>query len=338
MPIYYDRLAQNILKLSKMSLLIIGATGTLGRQIVRQAVNEGYSVRCLVRNIRKANFLREWGAELVYGDLSSPETLPEAFKGITAVVDASTGRPTDNLNVKDIDWDGKIALLQAAKVAKVKRFIFFSILNADKYSYIPLMQLKSKFEFILQNSGVPYTIFKLSGFYQGLIGQYALPILEQQPIYVTKESIPVAYMDTNDAAKFCVQALKLENTKNSTFSLGNPTAFLSTEIIKKCEELSGQAAKTSQLPIFGVKLTRKLANFFEWSWNIADRLAFIEIFSGKEDFSVNYQILKENFQINESELLSLDSYLKEYFEQILTKLKDLNYNQAQTVKRRDLTF
>ena len=109
-------------------------------------------------------------------------------------------------------------------------------------------------------------------------------------------------------------------------------------ILKKCENLSGQKATINQLPILGVKLGRQLTNFFQWSWNIADRLAFIEVFSGKEDFSVNYSTLKNTFEIEPDELLSLDTYFKEYFEQILTKLKDLNYNQAQTAKRKDLTF
>jgi uncharacterized protein YbjT (DUF2867 family) len=67
-----------------MSLLIIGGTGTLGRQIVLQALTKGYQVRCLVRNFRKASFKR---VELVYGDLTRPETIPPCLKGITAIID-----------------------------------------------------------------------------------------------------------------------------------------------------------------------------------------------------------------------------------------------------------
>ena len=79
---------------------------------------------------RLTNFLKEWGAELVYGDLTLPETIPLCLRGITAVIDASTSRPYDLSTMKKVDWNGKLALIDASKVANVQHFIFCFVYHA----------------------------------------------------------------------------------------------------------------------------------------------------------------------------------------------------------------
>nr|YP_010207857.1 hypothetical protein Ycf39 [Pseudo-nitzschia micropora]UBA14870.1 hypothetical protein Ycf39 [Pseudo-nitzschia micropora] len=317
-----------------MSLLIIGGTGTLGRQMVLQALMKGYPVRCMVRNFRKANFLKEWGVELVYGDLTKPETLPPCFKGITAVIDASTSRPDEFESLKNVDWDGKIALIEAAKAANIQRFIFFSAQNVEQFDNIPLMKLKYGIEKKLAESNVPYTIFRLTGFYQGLIEQYAIPILENLPIWVTNENTSIAYMDTQDIAKFTMRALQIPQTINQTFFLSGLKSWVSSEIITLCEQLAGQTAKVQRVPLIVLKLISNFFGFFEWGQNISDRLAFVEILNSENNFSKSTFDLYKMFKVDSEEIVQLDDYFLEYFIRLLKRLRDINFEDVQ--KQRNL--
>ena len=314
-----------------MSLLIIGGTGTLGRQIVKQAIDEGYQVKCLVRNLRRGAFLKDWGAELIYGDLSLPETIPPALKGINIVIDAATVRPTDDYNAEKIDWLGKIALIESAKLAKVERFIFFSVLNASKNASIPLLDLKLKVEKRLENSGLDYTIFKCAGFFQGLINQYAIPVLEKQTVWLLGGSASLAYLDTQDAAKIVINSLTVSTNSRKSLPLTGTKSWKSEEIIALCERLSGETANITYVPSILLTAVRKFFRFFEFTWNISDRLHFSEILGGMEVAPEDIKELNKKY-----ELLSLEQYLQEYFGKILRKLNEAKYQQNQQSK--DISF
>ncbi|MBD1878829.1 MULTISPECIES: SDR family oxidoreductase [unclassified Coleofasciculus] len=316
-----------------MTLLIVGATGTLGRQVARRAIEEGYQVRCLVRSAKKAAFLKEWGAELVGGDLTNPESLKAAFEGVTAVIDAATSRPTDATSIKQVDWDGKVALIQAASAAKVDRFIFFSILDAEKYPNVPLMEIKRCTELFLAESGLNYTILRPCGFMQGLIGQYAVPILDGQAVWVTGDTSPVAYMDTQDIAKFAIKALKVPETEKKTFPIVGSRAWGAYEIIRLCERLSGRESKVTRMPLGLLRTVRRIARFFEWGWNLADRLAFAEVVATGKPLNASMDEVYQVFGIDSAQITTLEAYLQDYFSRILKKLKEIDYEKSKNKKQ-----
>lgn len=316
-----------------MTLLIVGATGTLGRQIAKRALDEGHSVRCLVRSLRKASFLKEWGAELTPGDLCEPDTLPRALEGVTAIIDAATSRANDTRTMHDVDWKGKVALIQAAKAAGVERYIFFSILNAEQYPHVPLMEIKRCTELFLEEAGMQYTVIRTAGFLQGLIGQYAIPILERQAVWVMGDTSPIAYIDTQDLAKFAVRALSVPETINHTYPVVGTRAWSAYEIIRLCERLSGQDARIWRMPNGLLNAFRGFTRFFQWTWNIADRLAFVEVVStGKPltaDMTETYQV----FGIEASEMTTLESYMQDYFGRIMKKMKEVEYERQKAKEK-----
>lgn len=311
-----------------MNVLVVGATGTLGRQVARKAMEAGHQVSCFVRNPTKAAFLSEWGAHLRIGNLCKPASIEAAMDEVEVVIDCATLRPTDSIRAKQVDWDGKVALINAARAAQVKQLVFFSIMGAHhEYPQVPLMHFKHHTEQYLMQSQVPYTIFRPCGFMQGLIGQYALPILEEQLVWVTQPAIPTAYMDTQDMARFVVKALGSEAALRRVFPLAGPQAYTSRQVIALCEQLSSKDAKVGTMPLGLLRAVRKFTQFFQWSWNIADRLAFVEVIAAEEPMDADMSPVYEALEIDPQSLTSLEEYLAEYFQKMLRRIREQKIKQ-----------
>ena len=306
-----------------MQVLVVGGTGTLGRQIARRAIDAGHQVRCMVRKPRKGAFLQEWGCELTCGDLLDPETIDYALDGIDAVIDAATSRPDDSASVYTTDWDGKLNLLRACEKAGVKRYVFLSLLAAEKHLNVPLMDIKFCTERLLADSSFDYTILQGVAFMQGLIGQIAIPVLENQTVWVSETPTAVAYMNTQDVARFAVAALERPETIRRSFPVVGPKAWTSEEIVQFCEKSSTKTAKVIRVSPFLIGLSQRVVSFFEQSVNMAERLAFAEVTGGGIALDAPMDDTYSCFGLDPSETTPLESYISEYYDTILKRLREM---------------
>ncbi len=319
-----------------MQVLVIGGTGTLGRQIAKNAIDAGHQVRCMVRTPRKAAFLQEWGCELVQGDLLDQESLDYSLQGIDAVIDSATSRPEDTKTVYETDWEGKLNLYRTCDRLGVKRVVFLSLFAAEKYRNVPLMDIKYCTERLLAESSLDYTILQGVAFMQGLISQYAIPILESQNVWISANPSEIAYMNTQDVARFSVAALGRPQTIRKSFPVVGPRAWKAEEVIELCEKTCNKSKSSKILKVspFLIGFGKTLVSFFEAAQNVSDRLAFSEVTGGGGSLDAPMKDTYEVFGLDPSETSTLENYLREYYSIIMKRMSELDIDVDKEEKRR----
>ena len=224
--------------------LIVGATGLVGGEICRRLATEKKPVRALVRptgDASRIEELRTAGAELVAGDLKDPASIEAACAGATAVLSTASStlsrQPGDTID--GVDRLGQLQLVEAAKSAGVKHFVYISV--SPMAVDFALQRDKREVEQAVIASGMTYTILRPTFFMEIWLSKVlGFDLAERKVrIYGTGEN-PISWISFPNVAEFAVRSLETPAARNATFTLGGPEALAPLEVVRIFEELSGR--------------------------------------------------------------------------------------------------
>lgn len=148
-------------------ILVTGATGFVGRNVVEQLIASGKQVRILLRPSKKSpNLPRGTAVEAAVCSLQDERGLRAALRGVDEIFHlAGTERHSSRAELQNVDIHGTEKLATAAAHASVRRIIFLSHLGADRASAYPVLKAKAMAENAIIVSGVPYTILRSAVIY-----------------------------------------------------------------------------------------------------------------------------------------------------------------------------
>lgn len=216
-----------------MTVLVVGATGLLGRATTLGLLKEGRRVRALVRDRARAADLAQAGAELVDGDLTDPDSLERACKGVMRVFACAhslLGR--GRYASAQVDHVGHSALVAAAIGAGVARLVYTSVRGARADHPIDFFRTKHEIEEVVRDSGIPFTILRPTAFMECHVHRWnGQPLLERGfTLILGPGTKPRNFVAVRDVAPIAVRALIGEELVGRTIEIGGPDNLSNREV------------------------------------------------------------------------------------------------------------
>jgi uncharacterized protein YbjT (DUF2867 family) len=280
-----------------MNILIVGATGQLGFTMC-QKLSESATTHTIIATHRKSSDpnvlkkLRDIKTRTL--DLASPETFSPALREIDVVIStANTATPTQKSDsFKVVDEQGTLRLVDAAKAAGVKQFIYISALPfAQGDDTVPLSRAKRLVESHLKKSGLTYTIIQPTAFMEvyfpffgstvplrgAAVNTVSRPFkfsndffagikndIEQKGTFnvIGKGDRKNAFISIDNVADFCVAAIENPKAINRIIEVGGPEGLTALEVKGIFEKLYKKPLKVKSTPPFIIKLMSKILPLF----------------------------------------------------------------------------
>lgn len=211
------------------TILVTGATGNVGAELIKALHGRGLAVRAAVRNAEKAR--RQLGADIDYVtfDFRRPETFGPTFAGVRSLF---LVRPPDIADVA-----GVIApAMRAARQAGVEHVVFLSLLGAERNRVVP----HHRIEQLLQASGMAWTFLRASFFLQNLDTTHRADIRDNDEIFVPAGQGRTSFIDVRDIAAVAALALSGPDHRNQAYPLTGDPALSYGDVAQIFSEVLGR--------------------------------------------------------------------------------------------------
>jgi uncharacterized protein YbjT (DUF2867 family) len=245
-------------------ILLTGATGTVGSALLRRLTMDGRPVRALVRDQRRLGDQRV-RVQIALGDLADPPSFRNALRGVDTVVHlAASIRDQPRGSIEELNALATLRLVRAAERAGVRRFLFFSAMNATHHSRTRFFRAKALAEDAVEASDLETTVFRPSIIYAP--GDPWLTLLDRlsrlpaMPVSGSGKALfqPVWAEDVADAVMNALAA------SNSTYELAGPEVLSYNDIVRAVLRAEHRRRRLVHVPLPLVRGSLKLLRFATW--------------------------------------------------------------------------
>jgi len=220
-------------------ILVTGASGTVGREVLNQVAKKGVRHRAMYRSDREAAKAPA-ATETVVADFAKKDTLDAALRGIRAVYLVCSPVP-DLVQLET-------AMIDACVAAGVRHVVLNSALGAGDYDK-SFPSWHRKVEDHLRSTALSWTILRPNSFHQNTVSYYAPSIRAQGVFYASLGLARMSYVDVRDVAAAAAAALAGAAHEGKIYELNGPEALTSREIADKIGQQAGRSVKYVDIPM-----------------------------------------------------------------------------------------